>query len=118
MGSMDVGEFQGIVNALLKNQKPRTATSRRLDNTEDLVLSWDVPYESLLRQLQESNTTSSRLDLLHQLEAEQQARVDIETTLRDIAMMLGSNMDLLMDMRDIQPNDTLDDCYEASVELY
>jgi len=118
MASMDVGEFQGIINTLLKKQKTKASTSNKMDISEDLVSSWDVAYEALVRQLQESNTTSSRLDLLKQLEAEQQARVDIETTLRDIAMELGSSIDSLKEIRDILPSDELDDCYEASVEFY
>merc|ERR1712141_213123 len=115
---MEVGEFEGITNALLKKHQERIVTSNDNSQKEDLVSSWDVPYETLLRQLSDSNTTASRLDLLQQIEAEQRARVDIEATLDGIARSLGSSMESLLEMKEIQPNDVIDDCYEASVEFY
>ena len=117
MGAMKVGQFQGITNALLERRESKIVARDNMKN-EDAVLSWDVPYETLVRQLPTSNTTESRMDLLQQLEAEQNARVDIEATLERIARRLGSSTDLLLQMKETFPNDVLDDCYETNVELY
>jgi len=118
MSAMEVGEFEGITNALLERRAKKIIKTSDMVNRKDLVSSWDIPYEALVRQLSDNNTTASRLDILEKIQTEQFARLQINSTLENIAKNLGESFDELLEMKEIHPNDFIDDCYETNVEKY
>jgi len=109
MGGMHVGAFQGVANALRKTSTPPM---------DDLVESWDVPYQVLLRELDQANTTEVRSDIVSQLLVDQKSRIAIRKTLERIAGRLGSNDVMIQREGGLEASLEVDLCYEGSVDEY
>merc|ERR1712183_1015314 len=95
MGAMHVGAFQGVTNALMTKRRPPMA---------DLVSSWDVPFQVLLRDLDQANSTSTRSDIVQQLVVEQKTRLAIRKTLERIAGRLGSSDVMMLRAGGLKPD--------------
>lgn len=110
MGSMKIGQFQGNVN---------TAPSKEsFPPITDAVPSYDVPYMSLLHQLQDANTTEARLEVLHEMQLEQKAQFEIRETMEGIVQRLTPNPALMMQVKEAKPNAEQYHCYELAREIF
>ena len=110
MAAMHVGAFQGVTNALM--------AKRSAAPMDDLVSSWDVPFQVLLRELDDANTTLARSEIVKQLIIEQKSRLAIRKTLERIAGRLGSSEAMVLRTSVLKPDLEVDRCYEASVDEY
>jgi len=113
MAAMHVGAFQGVANSLMTSSRKRGAPIR------DLVESWDVPYQTLMRQLEEENTTVARMEIVQQLQVEQRSRLAVRNNLERIVGRMGTSDVLLVRLNDVSgPSVVVDRCYEEAVDEY
>merc|ERR1719230_1972823 len=113
MKEMKVADFQGYSTNDIKSSSKYSSDSIPMT---DAVLSWDVPYMSLLHQLEDTKTTEVRLEFVHQLQKQQKAYLAIHQTMEEIIKHVSSQTpSLLFQMKKTKTSEEQDYCYEASV---
>jgi len=112
IATLSIGDFQGSGGAY------KAPTYSAPPPITDAVPTWDVPYMTLLHQLQDANTTQERMELLHELQVEQKAHVEIKETFEKIASKLSSNPALMMHVQETETTEEQDHCYDSSVIKY
>lgn len=111
MGNMAIGKFQGSGYYDYQGAPAPAPIT-------DAVPTWDVPYMSLMHQLQDANTTEERMELLHEMQLEQTAQLKIRGTMESIAKQLSPNPALMMHVHETKTSEEQDHCYEQSVVKY
>ena len=72
----------------------------------------------LLREMGQAKTAEHRLDIIAKLQKDQQSRLAIQNTLKEIAEKLGDSKAMIMPTGSPQPNEKVDRCYEKVVDAY
>merc|ERR1712168_1580104 len=111
MGNMAIGKFQGSGYYDYQGAPAPAPIT-------DAVPTWDVPYMSLMHQLQDANTTEERMELLHEMQLEQTAQLKIRGTMESIAKQLSPSPALMMHVHETKTSEEQDHCYEQSVVKY
>jgi hypothetical protein len=114
MGNMPIAEFQS--GGYYHDEEPKL--SYPAPPITDAVPTWDVPYMTLMHQLQDANTTEERMQLLHEMQQEQTAHMEIQQTMEDIVKKISPAPASMMYVQETQTTEEQDDCYEQSIVKY
>jgi len=69
-------------------------------------------------QLEDANTTESRLEILHEMQLEQKAQYAIRETMEGIVKKLTPDPALMMQVKESRPTQEQDECYEQALGRY
>jgi len=115
MGGMAIGDFQGNSGSSYNSN----ATTGVVDVDVGLrVKQWDVPYMSLLLQLQGAATTQHRLEILKEMIHEEEMKQRIQQSLISIAGKFVRKPLLMMRPKSLDPSLAEDECYEQCITKY
>jgi len=114
VGSMPIGAFQ---SSNMHYRGPKVSVSAPPPIT-DAVPTWDVPYMTLMHQLQDANTTDERMELLYEMQKEQLSQIKIKETMEKIAAKHSPNPALMMTVQETRSTEEQQNCYEQSVVKY
>jgi len=109
IGNMAVSEFQGNARRLYSN------FSSPIVPVGKLIKSWDVPYMSLVYQLEDAKTSEERLELLAKLQVEEEAKFMIHESMKSIVGKLVKDPSLFMTPQKTATTEEQDHCYEQAV---
>merc|ERR1719244_1838818 len=115
MGGMTIGEFQGNPRRLHR----ANATTTGIDLDVGIrATQWDVPYMSLLLELQKTTTTQHRLEIVKKLIEEETMKQKIRQSLVSIASKFVRKPLLMLRPISLEPSLAEDQCYEESIMKY
>jgi len=112
IGEKTIGEFQGGNHY---NAEAFTTTAEYAPIT-DAVPTWDVPYMSLLHQLEDATTTDARMSILREMQEEQTAQLKIKESMESIVGSLSINPAWMMQVQETTAADL--HCYEQTLTKY
>jgi len=110
MGAMKISDFIG-------ERKPKQSTPDV--DVSDAVRSWDVPYMTMLHQLEDAKTPTERLEIMGEMMNHEQMKLQIRESLETIASKVTSaNPKLMFLPKTMNPTEEQDTCYEYTVARF
>jgi len=109
IGNMAVSNFQGDAMALYSN------FSSPIVPVGKLIKSWDVPYMSLVYQLEDAKTPEERMEILQKLQVEEEAKFMVHESMKSIVGKIVKDPSIFMAPQKTATTEEQDHCYEQAV---